>query len=645
MATRHKTIQFAVQSSTVLIADAIVTNLAQITAFIPESIISFGSVTCEIAFADVITATGGTITEHRVAASVNGAAYTTTTETDDIANTGENIGGVVGPWDFTAHFTANWGSATSRTLDTRVYFDQNTGTTQGMQSVSAVWTITYAYDDDPTVNPTQIKTVHIPLESLVSSLPTVANSNFGTNQIPQLTGAGGMLPEDGVVIRGYSFILEGNSAAAATTDFGVSVNIDSGTSFAFATVEGALASDVFMRYVWNPVIPATSAAHQFQLWSTLAARFHMLTVMLVVTYEFAPAASDTILNSLLIPVELASPIGVTTLANASRFTRNIFVQEPGTISLQQSAVRMNWNTAATPGGPSVRVGSQAVRNYVNAANVACGMYCLQHRIDAGGAQGAGMTLGRGANPIVLDAFATSTANQITNINGYIILNYHSGKVASGLVGQHAHTVHRLLAPWNAALLDRDRYLNYSFPIPEANYWIIGSGFTFIQWVLTAAQAITFDVQVKAGESKGAGYLDIYADAMQTDAERNCSIVWMRGRDVFRRYPEDPDPDRLDIEVARDYRLFTAVASSTGMMAIVTYHGISYTSTLTIAGSAGGTVNIEVFRADTDEKILELSRVGNGTVSATWYDNTLDCYVVAYESGSLLGRSSNFNFGD
>ena len=68
----------------------------------------------------------------------------------------------------------------------------------------------------------------------------------------------------------------------------------------------------------------------------------------------------------------------------------------------------------------------------------------------------------------------------------------------------------------------------------------------------AANAFTFDVEVKSNESKGIGYTDIYSDAVQTDAERKCSIVWMRGRDVFKRYPEDADPERLDPKILRQY---------------------------------------------------------------------------------------------
>lgn len=640
MATRHKTIRYAVPTTTTVITDATVTNLSQITVNIPEASPSFVSVTAEVAFQDVITATGGTITEHRVALRLGAAGYTTFTELDDITNTAENMAGVIAPVDFTAHFNTNW-TGSSMTLDTQVYFDQTTGTTLGMINVNAVIVITYSYDDNPATNATQIKTAYIPLESLAGALSTVANSNIGTNQIPILTGASGLLSEDSVVIRDYFFLIEGNvNNNATTTDFAISCNIDSGTAFTFGTTEAALGSDYFTRLIYKPSIPDTTAVHNFQMWSTVANKMNHVTVTLVVTYEFAPAASTTILNSILLPIEIASPLGVTTSAEASRFKRDIFVEEPGTITLKQSAFRINFNTTASISGLNFRAGSQAFRAYTHLGNVVAGMYSLQQRIDSGSAQGAGMTLGRGRNSISIDGYATDTVDQATNINGVIILNYHSAKAASGLVGQHSHTVEALLDTWNAALLDRVRTNNYAFAIPETNYFVVGAGFQTYIWVSTAANAVTFDVECLSGEGKGAGYYDIYADAVQTDAERGCSIVYMRGRDVFIRYPGDLDSDRLNPETARDYRLFNASTSGNGMYMMMTYHSHTFTVSGNVTGSNGGTVTLDLVRAATGEKVLTTSRVGNGAYSFTWYDNTEDVYVDAYETDVFKDRSGN-----
>ncbi|MBP9728101.1 MAG: hypothetical protein KBD27_01855 [Candidatus Moranbacteria bacterium] len=641
MATRLKTIKYAFPTTTSIITDATVTNLTQITVYIPESSPTFVSVTADVAFQDIVTATGGTITEHRCGLQVGAAGYTTVTETDDIANSAENLGGVLGPFDFTSHFTTNW-TGTSMTCDVQVYFDQSTGTTLGMRNVNAELTITYSYDDDPGTNATQIKTARIPLESLVGTLSTTANSNIGTSQIPQLTG-GGILPEASVAIRDYYFLIEGNVANNnTTTDFTVTCNIDSGASAAFGVTEAGLGSDYYTRLIYKPSVPTTTTTHNFQMWSSVTNKMNHVCVTLVVTYEFDPASSTTILNSLLIPVEIASPLGVTTSAEASRFTRELFVQEPATITFQQSAFRINFNTTAAVSGLNFRAGGQAFRAYTNIGNVVCGMFSLQQRIDSGGAQGAGMTLARGSNTITIDGYATDTTDQVTNISGYIIVNYHSGKATSGLVGQHSHTTEFLLSQWNALLADRTRVNNYAIAIPESNYWLVSVGFMLDIWQSTASNAITLDVEVLSGESKGAGYLDIYADAVQTDAERGCSLVYMRGRDVFKRYPADPDPDRLDVETARDYRLYFAATAGSGLMSVVTYHSFTYSVSGTVTGYAGSGIGltVNIYRSDTKTLVGSVATTSGGAYTFTWYDNTIDLYAECIEDATHVGRSDD-----
>lgn len=634
MATREKTVCFAFPMTTALVADAVVTNLSQITLYIPEASPVFRSVFVEVGFQDVVTATGGTIGEHRVGLRLGAAAYTTVTELDDIANSGENLAGVLGPFDFTSHFTANW-SGTSMTCDLQVYFDQTTGTTLGMANVTALVYVTYEYNDTAA---TQIKTVRFPLESLVGALPTAA-ANFGTSQIPQLTGAGGVLPEASPVIRDWFLLIEGNESNNNTvTDFTISVNIDGGATTTFMTQEAALGSDRFCRWVYRPAVPTTTAAHNLQLWANVAKANH-LTVTLVVTYQFTRTGTTRVLNSILVPIEIASPLGVATTAEASRFTRDIMIQEPGTITLRQSGFRINYNVAATPTSHRWRAGSQAFRAYTPAASVACGMYCVQQRIDAGAAGGAGITLARGRNTLTIDGYATSPANQITNISGYVLLNYESDLAAGG-IGQHAHTVMKVLLPWDAALTDRVRVNNYSFAIPESDYWLVATGFSFIQWVATASNAITFDVECLTTEGKGAGYYDIYADAYQSDAERSCSIIWMRGRDTFKRFPADADPNRLDVEVARDYRLFTSTTCGNGIIACLTYHSFTWTAAGTLSGhNAALPTTVRLVDAVTNETRQEqVLSAGTTAYSFTVNDNTEDYYVSAYQDDTHVGRS-------
>jgi hypothetical protein len=72
--------------------------------------------------------------------------------------------------------------------------------------------------------------------------------------------------------------------------------------------------------------------------------------------------------------------------------------------------------------------------------------------------------------------------------------------------------------------------------------------------------------------------------------------------------------------------------------LFTYHAITYSVSGTVSGSAGGTVTLNLCRANTGERVLTTTRTGNGTYTFTWYDDTENVFVEARESGALIGRS-------
>src|SRR3989337_994252 len=213
MALKTKPLWYATQLAADVV-DATLTALPTITIYSENSSRTFRSVQVWLSYEDISTATGATVAEHRCACSVNGAAATTITETDDISASGENMSGILGPFDFTAHFTANYPAADSTTLALSVYFDITTGTGLNVRNVAALIAITYEYNDTAG---TQYNTAIIPMESTVGALAT-SETEIGTNQIPQLTGAGGLLENvAGVTVRQQFFVVEGNDEAVAST--------------------------------------------------------------------------------------------------------------------------------------------------------------------------------------------------------------------------------------------------------------------------------------------------------------------------------------------------------------------------------------------------------------------------------------------
>lgn len=638
MAIRHKTVAFA-SAPLLNLVDATLTDLPTFSARIHE--IGAPGTTIlecwvELSCWDVVTATGGTVTETRVGLSINGAAPTVQTDFSDFAQTGENLAFVIGPLTFTSQATVNWTTNIPVNVVVSAYLDQNTGTTLGMANVSAILYVTYAYDDNPAVNPIQTKTVMVPLDSRQSTLPT-AQASFGDG-IPNLTAT--VMPESTVTALDWFMLIEGNEATANTTDWTLNCSIDGGTPFAFRTQEAALQSDRYGRWIYKPAIPDISASHTFEMWSAAQARANHICATLFCTYSFDATTTTRIGNSLLLPIEIATPLGQTAAADASRFTRRISVQEPNP-SLQQSGFRINFNTASSITALNFRAGAQAYRAYTNIANVACGMYSLQRRIDSGAAGGAGFSIVRGYNDIVIDGFSTDAADQATNLSGYILLNYTSDVPAQG-IGAASHTVFRPLQQWNATLVDFNRFINKSFPIPEADYFIVGAGFMVRYHQSASANAITFDVECLPAEGKGLGYYDIYTDVMQTDAERGFHETWMRGRDVFIRYPADPDPERIDPEASRDYRLFFAATTGCGVMQCVTYHSMTWSVDGTISGHDPALASEVRLLWSGNDELRQVATLGAGVTAISFdvHDNTEDYYVSVFQDSTHVGRSAS-----
>src|SRR3990172_345733 len=316
MALITKTLWYATQLAADVV-DATVTNLPQITIYTENSSRTFRSVQVWVSYEDISTVTGATVGEHRVGLRVAAAAYTTITELDDISNSGENLSGILGPFDFTSHFTANYPAADSTTLDIQVYFDITTGTGLNVRNVGALIAITYEYDDGAA---TQYNTAIIPMESLTAALTTTVGSQIGTNQIPQLTGAGGLLENvAGVTVRQQFFLVEGNvecnASAAATT---LNVRIDTGTTHTFGASTPTLASDRYHRFI-HIESPTTSAVHAWKAWCTTTGRFSMITHTMYVTYLWTVAGTTEFLNSIMLSLEIPSPMGGSAAADNERF--------------------------------------------------------------------------------------------------------------------------------------------------------------------------------------------------------------------------------------------------------------------------------------------------------------------------------------
>lgn len=629
MATRLKTVQYAFPTLASLTNNTL-TNLTQQTIYLPETgTKTFRSVVAHVTFDDIVTATGGTLTTKTLAFRLGAAAYTTIANANTLTNSGENLSFHLVA-DFTSHFTANWTGA-SMTADFQLQINQSTGTTTGMVNVCVTLEITYEYDDTSTI---QVKTVLIPLNAPVGALGTVAAT---VDTFPALDTE---LPEASKVYRDIFVVVQGNEARnAATTNHTMTISVGA-TTVTTGSYAGALASDRWFRYVFDiqaAGFVGTGASQNFQLSATVA-RCNHLQAYAVVTYEYDEAASTTIMNSLVLPMESDSPMGGTAAADFQSASRTLDIEEPATITTRRIAFFPHWQQAAAIGGLNMRIGTGSFVAYTDTASVMCGSNGAMIRNDAA------FTLVRGRNSLNFDAYRTDTADFGFNVSGFWIVNYTSGKAPGGS-GTHNHTVlWSLLANGTGAAAANFTVAATAPNIPEADYYITAIGTRLIVQPAAATVPAGYVVRVErltgeGGHAWESGYLDI----AQTDQEIGVFFAYSQMRTVFQRWPNDAQTDRLNLETARKWEVhmplgIAGAAGWAGMSLMITYHSILGTVADTITGSSGGTVNLRLHDGTTGEVLKTGSRVGNGAYSIPFYGNTRQVYVTAEESGALHGRS-------
>lgn len=639
MAQAVKTVRYA-WPMLASVADATVTDMGTQTIYIPETTSrTIRSAFLMISFQDITTLTGATITEFRAGVQIAAVGTSTFTETDDLVNSGENLALILGPIDFTSYFVTNFGSGSSQTVRVEVFFDQNTGVTLGMVNVTAELFVTYEYDDTVT---THVKTITIPLESPLSALSTTI-AEIGTNQIPILTGGSGILPESSITIRDYYFIIEGNEGGdASTTDFVLGVSLDAAAVTDFASSTKALATNRYVRFIWSlkSAVPTTTAAHAFNARTTGAGSLNHVSILLVVTYEFDASASTDYFNSVEIPFFMAAPMGGTASTDPQRFSKEILIPEPATITLRQSGVRLNYLVQVSVTGLNFRVGAQSFRAYTDAlGGTVAGSANFTQRIDSGGAQGAGMTLGRGANTISIDVYRTGTTALGTFIGGSIYLNYTSGK-ASGGFSTHNHTTRWMFVPYDANVLTIRTVTALAPNIPESSYWATAVGFFVLFHNTFVASAVALGGKVQSSEAEGNGWRDFFTSIVQTDGSLGDSLIYVESSQFFARHPTDPDTNRLGLETSRDYRLYSPATSRFGVVMMVTHHAIGFTFSGTVTPNPGAGVTITIHRVSNGERLFTTTTDSSGNFSVTVYDSVLTYFAQGRLSSTRYGRSDN-----
>lgn len=631
MATRLKTVKYAFATLNAY-TDNATTNLTQLTVNLPENTKVFKSVVAHITIDDLNTVTGDTITNKNFGLRLGAAAYTTVANANTLTASGENMS----LWfavDYTSHFTTNW-TGTSMTCDFQLQVNSNTNNTN-FANVSVTLDITYEYDD---TSATHIKTVMIPLNA-----PTDVITNVITtyDTVPALNT---YLPEASKVYRNIHIVLQGNTANnGSSNDHNLVLTLGTAT-VTTGLYEGAQQSDRLYRYVWNltSTYPSTAATQTWRLnISQTLTRCNHPQAWMVVTYEFDPSASTSIMNSLQLPMDVASPMGGTTATDFQSGDRQLWIEEPGTITTNRIAFYCFWQQAGAITGLNMRIGTGSFVAYTDAAAVLCGANAAMVRNDTA------FTLARGLNDLTFDVYRTDTADYGWNLCGFWLVNYTSGKATQG-VGAHNHSVDwGIVQNGTGAAADVVTSASTSLNIPETEYFINALDaqmFVTTSGTLTPA-GFTILAERLSGEG-GTRWEQAYSDVSQTDPEVGFFPIYSQMRALFKRYPTDPDSSRMDIETARRWR--GHIAGGTGWFSIsmtATYHSIVRSIAGTVssyvdADGAGLTVQLFYFVPGGMIEYIGSATTTNGGVYAfTWYDDVYNVFAVVHEDATHTGSSA------
>ena len=631
MATRVKTVEYWFPVIATL-ADNIATSATQISINLPEATKTFRSCTVDVIVADVAT-TLSSITVRNLEFRLGAAAYTAVNNVQTLSNGGENFT-FTHSGDFTSHFTTNW-TGTSMTADCRLTI--NTSAT-GCRNASIRVSITYEFDDAAV---TQLKTVWIPLNAPVGALPTTKSTIYDT--VPALNT---YLPEASKTFHQITAVVQGNTESNSATDLSISMDIDSINPYTSGLYEKGTQVDVWYRVNNDFTAMDTSTTHSFYLWSTLSADFDHPQAWLVVTYSFNASTTTSIMNSLLLPMEVDSPMGGTTASDYQRAKRDIWVQEPNP-SLQRLAFYCFFDKSGAITGLNARVGTGAFVAYTDVAAVMGGGAGFMVRNDSA------FALSRGRNTISFDVYNTDAADRGYNVSGFWYVNYTSNVPTEGIWAANHSVKYNYKVIGTVAGSVQTIVTNTSVPVPEPDHFFTSIGLNYVH---TSVGTATPDgVHIGAERLVAEGGLmweSIYTDIGGTDPETGIRQAWATARSIFKRWKEaslnnisDTTDSRIDVETARRIRLVLAqnATADDHLDMWVTYHTITYdvSGTLTGVNTAGGNVTVNLHRAATGEIVFTRTytpSTANLPYSFLWFDNTEDVYVTAYQDNTRVGRS-------
>lgn len=524
------------------------------------------------------------------------------------------------------------------------------GETDGLYTVATVptsstFTLTgFSFTTDitggtVTLSPTRAKTVgfimNTPATSLASSKPGTANFT-----IPALDT---YLPEASKTYREITVEMLGNTHGAAT-DSTLSMEYDTAGAHTTGSYESALATSRMVRYCTSPSYFGamdTSATHSWYIWASITLTFYHCVCTMYVTYEYDEDSTTDMIVDVVIPVNPQGDLGGSS-ASPSSLKIDIDIQEAN-ISGGQIACVWQWGQTAPVTGMQAKIGTGSYVAYTDGGSVYGGGTIASIRNDSA------YTLARGKNSLDFLVYRTGGDNGL-GLTGYWRVSYTCDKPAAGTQAANKTIIYTSYATGsrnsNFVLGAQAQQAAY---IPEPLWYMTSWG--CFHFVLQTSTASPGAIRMGGMLDSGATFTRFVGTWIGTsDAEAGWRLITYAPEHFVWKWADykgfglpsglnDPS-DPTDI-----YSLWSVgVGGGTvpyfqTLQYVYTYHCLSYEVTGDISGSNGGTVDIHLHRESDGERLASTSRSGDGSYTFTWYDNTENVYVDAYEDGTHLGRSA------
>lgn len=632
-------------------------DFSAITLDIPENTSrTFQSVILKISYRDHFTV-ANEVTGVRMGIKLGATAFADTDRSFTQANTGDHL---YDEWwlDCTSYFNTNFGSGTSQTCQAGIAVSSTTASNIG-GNIAAELIITYSFDD--TVGTTRVKTIGIPIGSHASALTTTQAEigSDGTNPPPsgQIPALATFLKEASVSIKGAAIVLEASDGhTTGTTDLAPEVQIDATTAVARGAVGQALSTIMVYRDVFNydTTTFSTGSAHQLKMRdTTTTARFPSIGAVLWVTYTYNKSTTTRMLNQVMVPFTQSENDGgwdpngqsmTTSLSDAQIMYATFDIQEPGTITLEQSAAILRNNVISNGGTMGVFANTQTARVYSPAAG--SGEWLVHHRGDYG--SGA-WTLSRGINTLKLGVYNPALLGRTATVHAYALITYSSDVPAGG-----TEVGNRVIATFNSAYGTTPATI---VDIAASGAGQIAPSFLGSGWKLNgamfsgrarsaASNTWIFQYQHASGEFAGDGFTT-------STFQRGWTVAELYSWGFDHAYTRSFNPHFLQAGKMAPQAAHRLLAMSTSALLLNSamywsIHSLTFTlaGTLTIDGvtaSDGETIEIWAYTSTTP---IEVERVtttttsgGAGGFTCVVPDNTRT-YFATHTDGADFGKSKS-----